>query len=771
MTFGLLASLGAPSASAAGHTYFVAPTGSDTVTCAANSQAAPFLTIQKALSCAVNGDTISLASTSGKAPYPGIGTVSKNVTITAGTGADARSVTVDVSPTPTPMTVAAGSIVTVAGVSLVCEAGLITPTPQACGPDVTNNGTLTLQGDAVTGAFTFSGIANASTGSAMAKLSVVNSTISHNTFATDGGGIHSFPAAMATADPSVTVDNSTITGNSAFDAGGGLAVQGLSSTTTLVNSTVAGNASLGGAGGGGIYDNGAATVKVSNTIIAANTSTGNLGPDCVSSLADGPGGHNLLGNNTNCSGLTNLTNGDQVGTGATPINPNLGTLANNGGPTDTLALQAGSPAIGAADTATCQAAPIANLDQRGDPRHADTRGVCDVGAYDTGLRGPYHPLTPARITDTRTNSGFPNAGKTLGPGNTLAVQVTAVGGVPKTGATAVVLNVTATNTSKQSFLTVWPTGATQPTASNLNWVAGQTVPNLAEVGLGTGGQVSVFNPAGSVDVVVDVEGYVGPSTTAGTGLFNPLTPARITDTRTNSGFPNAGKTLGPGNTLDVQVTNIGGVPNTGVAAAVLNVTATNPTKQGFLTVWPKGAMQPTASNLNFAPGQTVPNRVMVPVGTGGQVSIFNAAGSVDVVVDVGGYFTDSSNPMATGAQFTPTTPARITDTRPNSGFANAGKTLAPSGTLDVQVRGAGGVPATGVTAAVLNVTVTNTTKSSFLTVWPTGATRPTASDLNWVGGQTVPNLVVVKLGTDGAVQIFNAAGSVDVVVDVSGWYS
>jgi hypothetical protein len=114
---------------------------------------------------------------------------------------------------------------------------------------------------------------------------------------------------------------------------------------------------------------------------------------------------------------------------------------------------------------------------------------------------------------------------------------------------------------------------------------------------------------------------------------------------------------------------------------------------------------------------------------------------------------------------------RITDTRTGSGFPNAGKTLGPAKTLDVQVGDASGVPATGVTAAVLNVTATNTTKQSFLTVWPTATTQPTASDLNWVAGQTVPNLVVVKLGSDGAVQVFNASGSTDVVVDVSGWYS
>jgi hypothetical protein len=186
-----------------------------------------------------------------------------------------------------------------------------------------------------------------------------------------------------------------------------------------------------------------------------------------------------------------------------------------------------------------------------------------------------------------------------------------------------------------------------------------------------------------------------------------------------------------------------------------------------------GPTKPTASNLNFGPGQTVPNRVIVPVGTGGQISVFNSAGNADVVVDVGGYFTDASNPSATGAKFTPANPARITDTRPGSGFPNEGKTLGPNTTLPVQVSGVGKVPASGVTAAVMNVTVTNTTAQSFLTVWPSATIRPTASDLNWVSGQTVPNLVVVKLGTSpgGGIQVFNATGNTDVVVDVSGWYS
>ena len=87
----------------------------------------------------------------------------------------------------------------------------------------------------------------------------------------------------------------------------------------------------------------------------------------------------------------------------------------------------------------------------------------------------------------------------------------------------------------------------------------------------------------------------------------------------------------------------------------------------------------------------------------------------------------------------------------------------------MQVTGQAGVPS-GATAVVANVTVTGTSAQSFLTVWPDGTTRPNASDLNWVGGETVPNLVVAQLGSDGAVDVYAAAGSTDVLVDVEGYY-
>jgi len=73
-------------------------------------------------------------------------------------------------------------------------------------------------------------------------------------------------------------------------------------------------------------------------------------------------------------------------------------------------------------------------------------------------------------------------------------------------------------------------------------------------------------------------------------------------------------------------------------------------------------------------------------------------------------------------------------------------------------------------AIVANVTVTNTTAPSYLTVWPDGTSQPNASDLNWVGSETVPNLVVVELGSDGALDAYNAFGNTDVVMDMEGYY-
>ena len=358
-------------------------------------------------------------------------------------------------------------------------------------------------------------------------------------------------------------------------------------------------------------------------------------------------------------------------------------------------------------------------------------------------------ITPQRLLDTRSMGGR------LGPGRSLSLTVAGGGTGAPANASAVVMNVTVTNTTAASFLTVYATGSAKPLASNLNWVPGQTVPNLVEVPVG-GGQVTFFNRIGSTDLVVDLEGYFAAPNGGPAGEFQPLAPARILDTRTGNGAPAA--KLGPAKTLNLQVTGHGGVPLSGVSAVVMNVTVTNPSAAGFLTVFPAGAPAPLASNLNFTVGETVPNRVVVGVGPGGVVSIFNGQGLTDVIADVGGYFTDSS---ASGQLFSPLAPLRLLDTR------SPKRTLGTNGTLNLPMALAT-VPA-DATAVILNVTVTNTTAAGFLTVYPTGAAQPLASDLNWVAGKTVPNLVVVKLG-GGSITLFNRLGSADAIVDIFGYF-
>ncbi len=364
-------------------------------------------------------------------------------------------------------------------------------------------------------------------------------------------------------------------------------------------------------------------------------------------------------------------------------------------------------------------------------------GTSPVGA---AVAPGYTAVTPERLMDTRENLGGP----LLVGGATRSLQVAGRGGVPAVGAIAVVLNVTVTQPAAAGFVTVWPSGVTRPLASNLNMTAGATVPNLVTVGLGAGGQVDLFSSA-DAHLVVDLVGWYS------SGLV-PVTPGRLMDTREGLG----GLVLGAGETRELQVAGREGVPATGAIAVALNVTVVDPTGAGFLTVWPT-ATRPTASNLNFVGLQTIANSVLVGLGPDGKVRIFNSSGTTDVVVDVAGWF-DSG--------FSSAVPDRLMDTREGLG----GPLFGPGETRDLEVLGHHGVPATGVAAVALNVTATEPSSSPFITVWPAGIPRPKASNLNVVAGRTVPNAVVVGVGADGKISLFNSAGTTHLVVDVTGWY-
>ncbi len=281
--------------------------------------------------------------------------------------------------------------------------------------------------------------------------------------------------------------------------------------------------------------------------------------------------------------------------------------------------------------------------------------------------GAYVPLTPARIADTRTGSGYPNAGSTLAAGGSVNVQVTGAGGVPS-GATAAILNVTATNTTAASYAEVYPTGATQPTASNLNWTMGETVANRVVAPLSASGMVTIYNHTGSTDVVVDVSGYFTNSTMtlpSTASLYNSMTPIRVVDTRVSGG------TLGAGGTYTTTLGGAGSVPAT-ATAVVTNVTAVNTTAASFFTVYPAGAAQPVASDVNWSAGQVVPNLTVATLSSTGAITVFNHAGMADLVIDEFGYFTPYVTPIVvvttTKTTLTESTTATVTATVTDTSF-------------------------------------------------------------------------------------------------------
>jgi hypothetical protein len=380
-------------------------------------------------------------------------------------------------------------------------------------------------------------------------------------------------------------------------------------------------------------------------------------------------------------------------------------------------------------------------------------------------------------------------GSPIGNHGVKTISVAGLFGVPA-NATAVVLNVTVVSPGYGGFLTIFPAGAPQPFTSNLNYSAGEAVPNLVEVGTGTSGDVSIYSQA-NTDVVVDLEGYTSPTASggAGAGLYTPLAaPARLCDTRSGNpsnlsggdaqcnGAGNAGKRLGNGGVIAVKVAGNNGTP-VGATAAVLNLTVVNPSSGGYLTVFPQGAAQPFTANVNYSAGQVSGNRVIVPLsttgGTPGDISIFSSA-SADVVVDVSGYYSAAGG---TGANFTAEpAPVRICDTRAGnpsnlSGGANQcnNTTFGPNATHVINVAGLAGVPS-GAKAVVLNLTAVTPSATTYLTVFP-GPGQPFVSDLNPVAGDVKGNLTVATLNANGTVSIYNNTGTVNVVVDVLGWYS
>ncbi len=353
--------------------------------------------------------------------------------------------------------------------------------------------------------------------------------------------------------------------------------------------------------------------------------------------------------------------------------------------------------------------------------------------------GAYTTVEPVRVLDTRAGNGAP-VGRVPAGGT---VRLDLQGRVPP-GASAVVLNVTATDPTQAGYVTVHPCGAPPGNVSNLNSAVGTAVPNLVTVAVGDDDDVCLFTLP-STHLVADLAGWFS----AGGDRFTGATPVRLVDTRAT------GVRVQPGDDLVVAVAGGHGVPAS-ATAAVATVTVTDPAAAGYLTVYSCGTSPPLASNVNYRAGQTVANLAVTKLGTGGAVCVRSYA-PAHVLVDLAGWLAPG------GAEFTAVAPRRIIDTRDGTGVGAPAR-LGAGAVLEVSL-------ATGAaTAVAVNVTAVQPSTAGYLTVYPCGTNPPLASTLNYEPGEIVPALAIVALGTGGKVCVTTFA-STDVVVDLQATFT
>ena len=443
----------------------------------------------------------------------------------------------------------------------------------------------------------------------------------------------------------------------------------------------------------------------------------------------------------------------------------------------------------------------------------------------------FRALPPTRVLDTRSGLGAPAT--MPGPGSVTVLTIAGVAGVSDT-ASAVALNVTATEATAAGFIQVYPTGGGTPgSTSNLNVEqAGGTVANLVVVKVGAGGTVSLYTQTGA-HLVADVLGFFEAAAAAQGGRFVALpAPTRLLDTRDPNLVPvaNPGDTvncssfttwdeanrwfwtyhrygdvahldqngdgvpceslpgapaqqripvdlfkLPAGGTLKAPVTTgsslPGGTVPVSASAVVLNLTATQ-APPGFLQVLPtgRGVALGSSSNLNV----TAAGQTIA----NGVIVPVGADGTVTiysqtgahVVVDIAGYFTGPTDTLSTNGLFVPLDPTRLLDTRTGTGAPEI--KLGGGGIVSFGVNGFAGVPVVGSNAVFLNVTITEATAPGFVQVYPTGHGTPGAtSNLNVErAGQTRPNAVFVGIGVAGLVSLYTQSGG-HLLADIAGYFT
>jgi hypothetical protein len=454
-------------------------------------------------------------------------------------------------------------------------------------------------------------------------------------------------------------------------------------------------------------------------------------------------------------------------------------------------------------------------------RLATSNGSVTSQLAASGLQ--FYPITPCRLVDTRgLAAGFngiaPFSGPSIAAGGTLTIPVQSAaeaaantapapcGVIPST-AQAYSFNLTIVPHAggAVNYVSMWPAGSTRPYVSTLDDPEGLIVDNAAIIPAGTfSGGVSVYNSGPSAtDVILDMNGYFAPPAT---GLqFYPVAPCRLVDTRgVVAGFngiaPFSGPSIAAGGTLTIPVQSAaeasagtapapcGVIPSTAQAYSFnLTVVPHAGGAVNYVSMWPSGSPRPFVATLDDPQGQIAANAAIVPAGSSGGVSVYNAGpAATDVVLDMNGYFA-----APTSLEFYPVTPCRLVDTRGVAAGFNgvapfSGPSIAAGGTLTIPVQSAaeasanttpapcGVIPSTAQ-AYSFNLTIVPHAGGAvdYVSMWPSGSARPFVATLDDVQGEIVSNAAIVPAGTSsGGVSVYNSGPSAtDVILDMNGYFA
>lgn len=374
----------------------------------------------------------------------------------------------------------------------------------------------------------------------------------------------------------------------------------------------------------------------------------------------------------------------------------------------------------------------------------------------------YSPLAVAsRPYDTRFDIGV--APGAVRAGTTRYVDL----GIDDPNVKAALVNLTMINAQGTGYVVASEGRTEHPATSNLNVAPGEVAANTSIVPVDASGNVVIYASV-TTDVIVDLMGTFSAVTPGQTGgRFTSLAPARLIDTRIAANSTDNVYTTTPTvNFVSTVNTVVGG--RLGVPAAVKAVAliVTGVTKAGafpgYATVHPGGTPVPPTSNLNTnGNGDARPNLVVVPLGSNGSIDV-TLQSTDDVVIDVAGYFLDSSSGAGL---YHVTAPSRQVDTRVPTGFGplpiDATQALDPGSPI----------PSTAL-AISQNVTMTNSLGGGYITAYPSDQPRPVASNANVSGAnQDHASLTFTKIGAGGAGSIaYYSSGGTDLVVDITGYF-